>query len=92
MRRSAHLLVAQVAEREPPPRPVTDEERSLLGFVKRLIVECGVQRARPTRGSSVSIELKTQLLLHSSLYRIACDNEKGFELFYIFTQIANLMK
>lgn len=69
MRRSAHLLVAQVAEREPPPRPVTEEEeRSLLGFVKRLIVGCGVPRARPTRGSSVSIiELKTLLLLHSSL-------------------------
>lgn len=58
MRRSAHLLVAQVTEREPPPRPATEEEeRSLLGFVKRLIV--GVQRGRPTLGSSVSIELKT---------------------------------
>lgn len=39
MRRSAHLLVAQVVEREPPARPETEEEeRSLLGFVKRLIV------------------------------------------------------
>lgn len=30
MRRSAHLLVAQVADREPPPREA-EEERSLLG-------------------------------------------------------------
>lgn len=76
MRRSAHLLVA---DKEAPPRE--DERRSLLGFVKRcsVVVGCGVQKARPARGSTVSIELN---LNPAATLTLSYHNEKVYRIHY----------